>query len=746
MILSTLLCLPILCAALDSQSRAPRRFLLAAASNDGGPDKIRLRYSGDDARNVVSVMRTLGRVREEDAALLLEPDTASFLSSLRDLSGRMSASRDSGRRVELVVYYSGHSDEDGLLLGPTRLSYSRLRRVLEGSPAEVRLAVLDACASGAALRSKGGIRREAFRIEDAKGLRGQAFLTSSRAEEVSQESDRIGGSFFTQAFLAGLRGAADADGDRRVTLLEAYRYAYEQTVERTSGTRAGAQHPEFDLDLSGSGDVVLTDLSQAGATLELDKELDGRIEVRDSSGSIVTELVKSGGRAMSIGLAAGPYRIQTTDSAVRRVAHVLLVPGARSLVPASPADSVFPAIDPHGSDTAPGGPAQARDSSRAEAAPALVDIPVNFGILPPMSSNGDRSARARNRFSLDLLMGEAAQTDGAQIALGMVQTYRSSSGIQLAVGLARTGRMEGLQAGFAAVDDGTLGGAQLGDVCAIAKGGGEGIQAASVLAWMGGDFKGIQASMASLSTGTLTGVQAGVFALSHGIKGAQLAVVNVGGSITGAQIGVLNFARTVNGAQVGVLNFAGRSSKAQVGVLNFADTAEGAMVGALNLAKRMDALPVGVISAGLDMRLGLETSIDETGWGTLALRLDGKRFHLKFAGVADVRDPSEKLGFGLGWGAHWIPADLWRIDADLLSRDVWVLPAHGAIRQAQWNTLSLSLHRRIAFMEVFAGISYNELLSEANQTDRFARVPGRYQYDPSDRVRLWPGVFVGMGI
>jgi len=316
----------------NPSSRPLRRYLVAAASNDGGPGKVPLRFSGDDARGVVATMSSVGGVAQGEVELLLEPDTGRFLSTLREVSGRMARSRDSGFRVEFILYYSGHSDEEGLLLGSTRLRYLDLRRVLDKSPADVRLAVLDACASGAALRVKGGVRRQAFQVDGNDRLRGQAYLTSSRAEEASQESDKLQGSVFTHAFLAGVRGAADADGDGRVTLLEAYRYAYRETVERTSSTRVGPQHPEFDLDLSGSGDVVLSDIAQAGAVMELSGDLRGRIRVADSTGAVAAELESSTGRNLPLGLPAGTWRVTMTDSVDARTGTVVLAAGSRMVV------------------------------------------------------------------------------------------------------------------------------------------------------------------------------------------------------------------------------------------------------------------------------------------------------------------------------------------------------------------------------------------------------------------------------
>ena len=49
-------------------------------------------------------------------------------------------------------------------------------------------------------------------------VRGTAFIASTAVGEAAQESQALGGSFFTHHLETGLRGAADADGDGLVTL------------------------------------------------------------------------------------------------------------------------------------------------------------------------------------------------------------------------------------------------------------------------------------------------------------------------------------------------------------------------------------------------------------------------------------------------------------------------------------------------------------------------------------------------
>src|SRR5690606_32696276 len=235
---------------------AAERFFFGVGANDGGPTRARLRYAGKDATAMARLLRELGGVPDENVVVLLDPGREDFFSAWASLLGRMRAARARGQRVERFFYYSGHSDEAGLIWGDERLDYRELRRALREPPAEVVVAILDSCASGALTRLKGGTIRPALLVDESTRLRGHAILTSSSADEVAQESDRLRGSFFTHHLMAGLRGAADMRGAGRVTLTEAYRYAFEETLAQTERTLGGPQHPAYEIELHGSGDLV----------------------------------------------------------------------------------------------------------------------------------------------------------------------------------------------------------------------------------------------------------------------------------------------------------------------------------------------------------------------------------------------------------------------------------------------------------------------------------------------------------
>lgn len=327
-----------LLAAAPADADTLRRYTLVVGANFGGDDRPRLRYAVSDAERFGQVLTELGGVAPGNEVLLSDPSADDLLGALSRLGARLAAERrtaGAGGRIEVLFYYSGHADEKGLLLGEDRVSYRALRDRLDALPADVRIAVLDACASGAFTRLKGGRRRPPFAVDASATMRGHAFLTSSAATEAAQESDRIGASYFTHYLVSGFRGAADLSGDGRVTLNEAYQFAFAETVGRTAGTSGGAQHPSYDINLTGAGDVVMTDVAQTTATLELGDDVEGRVYVRTAGQALVVELSKPRGRTVALGLEPGIYDLWVDAGRSSRRTRVTLADGGRSRLDAA---------------------------------------------------------------------------------------------------------------------------------------------------------------------------------------------------------------------------------------------------------------------------------------------------------------------------------------------------------------------------------------------------------------------------
>ena len=218
-----------------------QRFAVVIGNDRGQADDAELRYAASDADKVARVLRDLGGVQPANLVVLRNEDASTARSTLITFNDRIRAAQASpATQTMLFVYYSGHADAQALRLGASRFELDELTRLVRGSAATFRLLIVDACRSGTITRVKGGhiVAPFALNAEPRLPGEGMAFLTASSANEDAQESDELGGSFFTHAFVSGLLGAADSNHDGAVTLEEAYRHAYESTLRSTSRTFA----------------------------------------------------------------------------------------------------------------------------------------------------------------------------------------------------------------------------------------------------------------------------------------------------------------------------------------------------------------------------------------------------------------------------------------------------------------------------------------------------------------------------
>ncbi len=294
------------------------RYALVVGQNEGGPGTDMLYFAEADAAKVARVLVELGGFPAANVAVVQGVGRAGLLRELDRMADRVAgAPLEPGDDVLLLFFYSGHGNPDGLELDRTVLGFEELDAWLESAGADVRLVLVDSCHSGALTRAKGATKgatkAPSFLLElgDGGAAQGKVVLSSSAADELSQESDEIGGSYFTHFLVSGLRGAADEDADGRVSLHELYAYLYQETTYRTAGTRTGVQHPTYDYDLTGTGDLVLTDTQPRGGALVLGDGQPGRYLVFDEARrAFVAEVHVAEGQTRRLALDAGTYRVQ----------------------------------------------------------------------------------------------------------------------------------------------------------------------------------------------------------------------------------------------------------------------------------------------------------------------------------------------------------------------------------------------------------------------------------------------------
>jgi len=611
--------------ASDDEQVLIRRYLLSAGQNNGGRDRVLLRYAVTDAKAFETVLTDMGGVDKSNAFILVNPSKWELLGGLSGMNRRVTNDKEEepNIRTEVFVYYSGHADIDGLKLGPETLSWSEFRTAVNNIDADVRVAVLDACGSGAITRTKGGIARPAFLLDASNNMRGYAFLTSSNENEASQESDRIKGSYFTHALLNGMRGAADMTGDGRVTINEAYQYAFKETLKSTQNTTVGTQHPSRDMNLSGTGDIVMTDLRSTSAILSLGADIDGRFFIRDDKGNLFAELSKVQGRSMDFGIAPGRYTVRVETPAPSRwlVAEgVVITDGEKTTLTMNDmapmprrertirrGGSIDGVEESHESDdrgdedelcgdddclTTEPADLPASQASTGASSPSLSDSPVSTAApedtlqppapraLPVTNPQLDAACRAPYRSNVGFFISSNTPANGTQFALLATDARSTFCGEQASV-IVNIARED-------------MAGVQVSAGINVSMGGGRLTQAAPIN-FAAQDIKGTQIGLLNLARDRVSYAQVAAVNYAGSVGAGQYGYLNIADSAGSFQIGTINFASLVERVQWGTVNFADSVGRYQIGAVNIARSVSGAQVGLINLAETTGR-PVGLIN------------------------------------------------------------------------------------------------------------------------------------------------------
>jgi hypothetical protein len=729
-----------------------RRFVLLAGVDDGGPTRTKLRYAASDAHAMGRVLQTLGGVASEDMVFVSTANRAAFDAAFADVEQRLRAGTQAGVRRELLVYYSGHSDEDGLLVGRDRIGYDELRARVQRAPADLRVVILDSCASGAFTRRKGGVKRAPFLMDASSDMRGHAFLTSSAADERAQESDRISASYFTYYLVSGLRGAADVNQDRRVTLQEAYQFASQETLARTERSQAGPQHAAYEFDLAGTGDMVVTDVRGTQSGLVLTPELGGRITVREASGALVAELRKPAGNTIELGLDPGAYIVAMDSGSTIFQANVSLTAGKHTPLAAA----AFHATGPREMTVARGddGPAPpaagqpiATATASATPAPAMSEPTPFKAILFPRAADAHADVHG---VSFGFVADRSRRVHGFQLALGWAQTDADLVALQLSVGanLVR-GSFEGAQITAGAnILTGDGRGLQLVAGGNIADGSYVGAQIAGGINTVSNNFNGLQMAGAANWVGDGRGLQmAGGINLAKRFTGLQLAPVNYADTMDGVQLGVVNAARgSANGLRFGVVNVAGQGHGFAFGVINVAKHEDGESFALINVVGNgihdVSVFATDVLATNVGFKLGgrhLFTNLmagyqpgDQLTAGTERFTAGTKRFG---------------TGVGIGWRfpVDRGPLAYAELEADWMEiRPVW----HWTENAPAVTSLRVQAGLRLApHVVLLAGAGVNVAVATGGRdVDLGLHVAQSVQQSGDTTVRIYPGLLLGLQI
>jgi hypothetical protein len=303
-----------------SAAAATVRLAVVASSDVGTVGDGPLLYADRDGERVAEVLRDLGGVAPENLWVVPDATVESLTRALGDVVLRSAALHAQGREVDLWVYYTGHAGTDGLHVGGEVLPMTALKTAARVVPAAQRVFVVDACQSGQLLRSKGATL---VSVSDAPAdfapPPDEAWIASAGAEENAFEVDGRRGALFTHFFVSGARGAADADGDARVTLTELYGFVH----ARTSAEAAGLGYVQEPRWAGALGDLVVSEVGGSGV------QTDGPVPqplllVDERRGDVVAEIPSGSGARLAV--PPGRYQVVALGGSDRVEVGALEVP------------------------------------------------------------------------------------------------------------------------------------------------------------------------------------------------------------------------------------------------------------------------------------------------------------------------------------------------------------------------------------------------------------------------------------
>lgn len=308
-------------ATLSGQPAATveRYALVIGVNKSVDTDLPRLRYADDDAVKYFELFQLLGfrtfllATLDENTARLhrrasgeASPATSRALgAAVQLLAESLAKARHRGHATVLYFVYAGHGNVKGgtgyITLEDRRLTGSELRRnVFDQARAGTTHLIVDACHSFylAYSRGPGGRRRKVrgfTHLTEAFPEQRFGLLLSTSTARASHEWEGFQAGVFSHEVRSGLYGAADVDGDGRVS--------YREIAAFISRANAAIDNERFRPRIyarAPTSDGALIDLRNAQHILRIAAHLHGRYLLEDNRGVRIADFHSGAGQSVTL--------------------------------------------------------------------------------------------------------------------------------------------------------------------------------------------------------------------------------------------------------------------------------------------------------------------------------------------------------------------------------------------------------------------------------------------------------------
>ncbi len=212
-----------------------------------------LKYTDDDAYRMYAFLKSPegGAIPDKQIAVLIDED-ATRSKMLRTMK-KIFLQADENDVV--MLYYSGHGLEGSFVPSDYNgfnnlVKHTEVTEIFKQTKAKHKIVFADACHSGSmlAMRNTSQVQETIDKYYGAftKIKGGTALLLSSKSEETSLEDSGLRQGVFSHFLMRGLKGEADKNKNKVVTIKELYEFVHKKVTEYT----VNAQTP----NLSGNYD------------------------------------------------------------------------------------------------------------------------------------------------------------------------------------------------------------------------------------------------------------------------------------------------------------------------------------------------------------------------------------------------------------------------------------------------------------------------------------------------------------
>ncbi len=219
---------------------AQTTYVLSTGVSNYGDPQVNLRNTTKDAKAIAALFkkRPNTKVSVVTSSKATKENILKYLNAIKTLAKP---------NDKVIFFFSGHGDTDCFIAHDGGFYYKDLINTLRQMKTSKVFVFIDACLSGSVQSS---VSEFQWTGDNGGAV---AFMMSSRASEYSYENQWLNNGYFTQALLLALRGKSDTDGNKKISLIEAFKYVHKDVT-----TRESKQHPQLIANKSLYDEVLIS--------------------------------------------------------------------------------------------------------------------------------------------------------------------------------------------------------------------------------------------------------------------------------------------------------------------------------------------------------------------------------------------------------------------------------------------------------------------------------------------------------